>query len=179
MTNEEMMKEIEHRNQIVAERLGKEGVCDCLIEECSELIQALLKYRRACGIGQPTSMSLEDAKANVVEEIADVSAALSMYRYLMDISDADLQKWFETKSARAIERMSQHNVRKVNCSITEDEYNKGLNDLREGARKVVKQLSKDDFIKNNCHNCGTQRCGGPDTEWFEGCSLKDELKQEE
>lgn len=102
-----MMKEIEHRNQIVAERLGKEAVCDCLIEECSELIQALLKHRRACGIGQPTSMPLKDAKANVVEEIADVSAALSMYRYLMGISDADLQKWFETKSARAIERISK------------------------------------------------------------------------
>lgn len=70
-------------------------------------------------------------------------------------------------------------VRKVDCSMTEDEYNKGLNDLFEGMIKAAKQLSKDEFIKNNCHNCGTQRCGGPDTEWFEGCSLKDELKKEE
>lgn len=28
------------------------------------------------------------------------------------------------------------------------------------------------FAKTYCHNCGTQRCEGIGTEWFEGCKYK-------
>lgn len=28
------------------------------------------------------------------------------------------------------------------------------------------------FIKTYCNNCGTQRCEGPGTEWFEECSKR-------
>ena len=28
------------------------------------------------------------------------------------------------------------------------------------------------FIEKYCHNCGTQRCEGIGTEWFEGCSYR-------
>ena len=28
------------------------------------------------------------------------------------------------------------------------------------------------FIETYCQNCGTQRCGGIGTEWFEGCKYK-------
>lgn len=30
-------------------------------------------------------------------------------------------------------------------------------------------MNKKQFIETYCHNCGTQRCEGIDTEWFEGC----------
>lgn len=33
-------------------------------------------------------------------------------------------------------------------------------------------MNKDEFIKTYCHNCGSQRCEGIDSEWFEGCRLK-------
>ena len=28
------------------------------------------------------------------------------------------------------------------------------------------------FIETYCQNCGTQRCEGIDTEWFEGCKYR-------
>lgn len=28
------------------------------------------------------------------------------------------------------------------------------------------------FIEKYCHNCGTQRCEGINTEWFEGCKYR-------
>ena len=30
-------------------------------------------------------------------------------------------------------------------------------------------MNQKQFIETYCHNCGTQRCEGPGTEWFEGC----------
>lgn len=40
-------------------------------------------------------------------------------------------------------------------------------------------LSKEEFIKKYCQCCGSQRCEGIGTEWFEGCQHKDELIQTE
>ena len=36
-------------------------------------------------------------------------------------------------------------------------------------------MNKEQFIKTHCLNCGTQRCEGIDSEWFEGCSKKWDL----
>lgn len=36
-------------------------------------------------------------------------------------------------------------------------------------------MNKEEFIKTYCLNCGTQRCEGIDSEWFEGCKKKWEL----
>lgn len=33
-------------------------------------------------------------------------------------------------------------------------------------------MNKEKFIKTYCKNCGTQRCMGIETEWFEGCKYK-------
>ena len=30
-------------------------------------------------------------------------------------------------------------------------------------------MTEKQFIETYCHNCGTQRCEGPGTEWLEGC----------
>ena len=40
------------------------------------------------------------------------------------------------------------------------------------------KLSAEEFIKKYCSNCGTQRCEGVGTEWFEGCMYKELLKTE-
>lgn len=34
---------------------------------------------------------------------------------------------------------------------------------------------KQEFISKYCRNCGSQRCEGIDTEWFEGCGYKEHL----
>lgn len=33
-----------------------------------------------------------------------------------------------------------------------------------------------EFIEKYCHNCGSQRCEGIGTAWFEGCQHKDEFE---
>ena len=33
-------------------------------------------------------------------------------------------------------------------------------------------MNDKEFIEKYCHNCGTQRCEGIGTEWFEGCRHK-------
>ena len=47
-----------------------------LAEEASELAQAALKLRRAAGTINPTPVTLEQAKANLVEELVDVEICL-------------------------------------------------------------------------------------------------------
>lgn len=99
--------EIEARNKMVADVLGEEAIADSLIEECSELIQAVCKYKRAKGIGQPTNVSEKDAMDNLIEEIADVKAALMMYMHCIDIIDEDLIPVFDLKSARSLDRIQK------------------------------------------------------------------------
>ena len=38
-------------------------------------------------------------------------------------------------------------------------------------------LTEKEFVDEYCHNCGTQRCEGIGTEWFDGCRFKNRLKQ--
>ena len=33
-------------------------------------------------------------------------------------------------------------------------------------------MNNTQFIEKYCHNCGTQRCEGIGTEWFEGCPYR-------
>lgn len=33
-------------------------------------------------------------------------------------------------------------------------------------------MNEKQFVETYCHNCGTQRCEGIGTEWFEGCKYK-------
>ena len=39
-------------------------------------------------------------------------------------------------------------------------------------------LSKEQFVHQYCHNCGSQRCEGIGTEWFDGCHYKGCLREE-
>lgn len=75
-------------NLEVADHFGYEIQSDQLVEECAELIQAVKKYRRARGCGQPTSLSEEAAFGNLVEEIADVESMLEQIKYLLKIPQA-------------------------------------------------------------------------------------------
>ena len=40
-------------------------------------------------------------------------------------------------------------------------------------------MNKYEFQLIYCLCCGTQRCEGVDSEWFEGCEHKDELEEDE
>lgn len=42
-------------------------------------------------------------------------------------------------------------------------------------KKDKNLLSKEEFYKKYCEICGSQRCEGIDTDWFDGCKFKDRL----
>ena len=43
--------------------------------------------------------------------------------------------------------------------------------------KKKHQITAKKFIETYCNNCGSQRCEGVGTVWFDGCKFKDYLKQ--
>ena len=64
----------------IADKLGKEEILCQLSEECSELIQACLKYRRTMkGLTPKTETEVRDS---LFEELADVLANIEQMMYL-------------------------------------------------------------------------------------------------
>lgn len=41
--------------------------------------------------------------------------------------------------------------------------------------KDKKFLTEKEFVQKYCDNCGSQRCEGIGTEWFDGCKFKEHL----
>lgn len=82
--------------------LYTEGDLLCqLAEEAAELAQAALKLRRAITKGNPTPVTVDDAKAALIEEIADVEVAFEVLRHKIGITcddvfaveDAKIERW--------------------------------------------------------------------------------------
>lgn len=77
VTNHENISKLKE----IADKLGKEEILCQLSEECAELSQACLKYRRAMkGL---TPKSENEAFDNLVEEIADVLVNIRQLQYLL------------------------------------------------------------------------------------------------
>ena len=80
-----------------------------LAEECTELAHAGLKYRRALTGDNPTPITEEQARENLLEEIADVSLCLKALG--MDHIDRefclDIAKATNAKARRWAERIKE------------------------------------------------------------------------
>ena len=59
-------------NEKIKQHIPQDELLAQLAEECAELSQAALKLRRALTGINPTPVTAEEARANLVEEIADV-----------------------------------------------------------------------------------------------------------
>ena len=46
---------------------------------------------------------------------------------------------------------------------------------KKGNNTEANSLSEKEFVEKHCKSCGTQRCEGIGTEWFEGCHYRNEL----
>lgn len=66
-----------------------------LAEEAAELSQAALKLRRAMTGYNPTPVTVDDAVANLIEEVADVNSVLSFL-----LSDGDIAEREEIKQRK-------------------------------------------------------------------------------
>lgn len=63
----------------VSDILPKTEILAQLAEEASELAQAALKLRRALDGTNPTPKSIEECEENLLEELADIKVAFTVY----------------------------------------------------------------------------------------------------
>ena len=75
----------ENKLHEITDKLGKEEILCQLSEECSELIQACLKYRRTMkGLTPKTE---DEIRENLFEELADVLLNIQQVMYLFSNKD--------------------------------------------------------------------------------------------
>ena len=60
-----------------------------------------------------------------------------------------------------------------------DDLVKQLHEFHETETINTCKYNEKEFIEHFCHNCGSQRCEGVGTEWFDGCQYKECLKDYE
>ena len=95
----------EQKIQYIADHYGYEPQSRQLIEELSELIQAVCKHNRAFG-GKQLSESREcPEKDAIIEEMADVTIMMCQLQHILGIGNLDLDSKIEQKLNRQIERI--------------------------------------------------------------------------
>ncbi len=87
-----MKKQTEQNIQKIADYYGLDNQTDKTIEECAELIQALVKL---------------ESRENTIEEIADVQIMLKQMLYLLDC-EKEMEKVMEYKINRQLERKKMY-----------------------------------------------------------------------
>lgn len=97
---EEIMQE---KIQAIAFYYGFISQREILIEEMSELTQALQKIKRS-----NTSDKLREAYDNFIEELADVTIMIEQFKCY--VNKDKLNEKIEEKLDRQIERMKQHEI---------------------------------------------------------------------
>jgi NTP pyrophosphatase (non-canonical NTP hydrolase) len=77
----------------ILERYGKEKQLDMAAEECSELIQAVMKNKRG-----------RDNRANIIEEIADVELMLEQLKVIFRIEHKEIISIKEIKLNKILDK---------------------------------------------------------------------------
>jgi NTP pyrophosphatase (non-canonical NTP hydrolase) len=96
----------------IARYYGFDAQTNQLIEECAELIQAINKYKRQFLRGQPVRESGgKTPRDMIVEEIADVEVMLCQIKYLLHITDLEVEDIAENKIERTMMRMEESKER--------------------------------------------------------------------
>ena len=102
------MEQIRNKNYQSAEHYGLECQLNQLQEECGELIQAVNKFRRSQGNGQPTPMTIKEAFHLLVEEMVDVYICLEMLKKMFNYSSDEIARAVEIKLDRFERRNEKH-----------------------------------------------------------------------
>ena len=92
----------------IADKNGFNEASRQLFEECSELIVAVNKYYRALELYdiEYETAFLDISKDDIAEEIADVTIMLEQIKYLLQISDSDIEQIIDQKLNRQLERIN-------------------------------------------------------------------------
>jgi NTP pyrophosphatase (non-canonical NTP hydrolase) len=90
-------------NEKIKQHLPQDELLAQLAEECAELSQAALKLRRALTGINPTPVTADEARKNLVEETADVYNVLGL---LLDaVENAEIYDIIRRKKARWVKRL--------------------------------------------------------------------------
>jgi len=90
-------------NEKIKQHIPQDELLAQLAEECAELSQAALKLRRALTGINPTPVTAEEARKNLVEEAADVYNVLGL---LLDAADnAEIYSIIRRKKERWLKRL--------------------------------------------------------------------------
>lgn len=90
-------------NEKIKQHLPQDELLAQLAEECAELSQAALKLRRALTGINPTPVTADEARKNLVEETADVYNVLGL---LLDaVENAEIYDIIQRKKARWVKRL--------------------------------------------------------------------------
>ncbi len=91
----------------IAEHYGYDKQTIKAIEEYSELIQAIIKYRT-----RESKSESEEFKQNIVEEIADSYIMTAQLVYLLDLNADDIEDMIDAKIKRERNRIKNEKIRK-------------------------------------------------------------------
>ena len=94
----------------IANYYGYESQSNQLIEELSELIQAICKKKRVANKFS-TYDEMEEANDNLIEEIADVEIMLAQVKYLLGINKQYIDTIKEMKINRTEQRIEKELAR--------------------------------------------------------------------
>ena len=97
-------------NKNIVERYGVSANCNIAKEEAAELIHAISKWERACGVGYKTDTATEKAKENLIQAVADCQNALDSLVYALMLDKSAIQQKIEEADERA-ERLYTEHVR--------------------------------------------------------------------
>lgn len=90
-------------NEKIKQHIPQDELLAQLAKECAELSQAALKLRRALTGINPTPVTVEEARKNLVEEAADVYNVLGL---LLDTEDnAEIYSIIRRKKERWLKRL--------------------------------------------------------------------------
>lgn len=91
-------------------RIGEEPLLELLGEECSELTHAALKMARVKRGENPTPVTEDKAKENLIEEIADVYLVLNeiFENHVYGLSYEDVSNIIDIKNLRWSMRVNEN-----------------------------------------------------------------------
>lgn len=106
MRYDEELCQIMAENIENAKHYGLEEVLLQTQEEAAELIQAISKYHRAAGHGAPVKLTEEEARQQILEELADVTVMIEQLRYYLDFrkDEPGFREIYKQKIRRTTER---------------------------------------------------------------------------
>lgn len=105
---------MDEKIKIIAENYGYEAQSRQLIEEMAELTQAINKLWRKQKYGGSSS-DIQQARDNVIEEIADVTIMLKQVKELLKVDESSISDWVNLKLDRQVSRILYNSSGGVKC----------------------------------------------------------------